>query len=126
MKSKIEFKKADESSFDGTSADRYSADEVALVSQHDGKPLVSRSAVVWKTAPNVDDTRMLAQHAYVEKIFKAEYTYEPYAGNLSLCGRFSIAEDYETSVPVSQIKGEKLNEAACCKVCRRIYERHFG
>lgn len=95
-------------------------------SRNSGKLNVSRSAVVWATVPNVDDTRMLAQHAYAEKIFKAEYTYEPYAGNRSLCGRFSIAEDYETSVPISQINGEKMNEAACCKVCRRIYERHFG
>lgn len=34
MKSKIEFAKADESSFDGTAADIYSADEAALFSQH--------------------------------------------------------------------------------------------
>lgn len=43
MKSKIEFTKADESSFDGTAADRYSADEVALFSQHEAKPHVSGS-----------------------------------------------------------------------------------
>lgn len=41
MKSKIEFTKADESSFDGTCVDRYSADEAALFSQHDAKPNVS-------------------------------------------------------------------------------------
>jgi len=43
MKSKIEFTKADESSFDGAAADIYSADEVAFVSQHDAKPHVSSS-----------------------------------------------------------------------------------
>lgn len=41
MKGKIEFTKADESSFDGTAADRYSADEAALFSQHDAKPHVT-------------------------------------------------------------------------------------
>lgn len=102
-------------------------DQPASKSGNSVKPMLADSAVVWATVPNVDDTRMLAQHAYAEKIFKAEYTYEPYAGNRSLCGRFSIAEDYETSVPISQIKGEKMNKAACCKTCRRIYEkRHFG
>lgn len=43
MKSKIETTKADESSFDGTAADIYSADEGALFSQHDAKTRVVRS-----------------------------------------------------------------------------------
>jgi hypothetical protein len=42
MKSKIEYTRADESSFDGTAANRYSADEVALFSQHDAQPHVVR------------------------------------------------------------------------------------
>lgn len=43
MESKIEFAKADKSSFDGTNADRYSADESALFSQQDAKPNVGGS-----------------------------------------------------------------------------------
>jgi len=56
MKSKIEFTKADESSFDGTAANRYSADEVAFVSQHDAKPNVSGWASFAQGFPDENET----------------------------------------------------------------------
>jgi len=34
MKNRIKYKKPDSNSFDGTKADRYTADEAALFSQH--------------------------------------------------------------------------------------------
>ena len=39
-KVKFHFQKADESSFDGTAADRYSADKVAFVSPNDANPML--------------------------------------------------------------------------------------
>jgi len=95
-------------------------------SRNSGKLNVSRSAVVWATLDNVDASATLAQHAYVEAELPVRYIGGTYVGNKSLCGRFSVGEEEGVAVHISKIEGEKLNEAACCKVCRRIYERHFG
>ena len=45
MKSKIEFTKADECSYDGTNADRYSADDITTSSQTIAKPTVVRRSI---------------------------------------------------------------------------------
>lgn len=73
MESKIEFTKADESSFDGTAYDRYSADEVAFVSPNDAKPNVSRSLCL--PFRNIDDLvrkveKIKAAHLVQQQTFR--------------------------------------------------------
>lgn len=79
--------------------------------------------IIWATVPNINDTRLLAQHAYIEKTFKTPYTGEPYSGNISLCGKSSVAEDYDTCIPANQIEKEELNESRCCKICLKISKK---
>lgn len=80
--------------------------------------------VTWKTVPNITDTSMLAQHAYAHKDCEVPIIGGTYSGNISLCGRFSIGEDYNVSLPIDQIAKEELNEVTCCKTCLRIYKKN--
>lgn len=85
MESKIEFTKADESSFDGTAADRYSADEVAFVSQHDAKPNVVRSA-----SEHFKAVLQTLKHNKVMVKTEADGIYVRMAGNESKGESFSL------------------------------------
>ena len=78
MKSKIEITKADECSYDGTNADRYSAEDITTSSQTIANPNVSGSAFgVYPDSVGMDlssENKLLAVFKYEEqaRIFGAK------------------------------------------------------
>ncbi len=77
--------------------------------------------VKFQTLDNFEGVNTLKQHIFKAKECKAQWTGEPYAGNVSLCGKIWCSEDGEYAQDFAEMDNEPFNDENICRTCFRIY-----